>query len=273
MTEMSRLGKRLRDARSDGRKAKGMFLTCGFPEIDATVPLLRAIDRGGADFVELGMPFSDPLAEGIPIQRSSARALENGTTIRHVLSAARDFRRESATPLVLMGYVNPVFRFGVEDFCREAADAGVDGLILPDLPLDAASMVRNAASNAGLDLILLVAPNTPDERVEAIDRATTGFVYAVAFAGLTGDRIDTGDPFQAYLERVRQLTSNPLMVGFGIKSAGDARRATLYADGFIVGSALINLVDGLWTASDLPLSDRYREVEAFVRSLDPSGGN
>jgi tryptophan synthase alpha chain len=251
----------------------GIFLTSGYPQPEATTPLLRAIDRGGADFVELGMPFSDPLAEGVPIQRSSARALENGTTMQHVLNAARDFREGSDTPLILMGYVNPVYRFGVQAFCRAAADAGVDGLILPDLPLDATTLIRQAATDAGLDLILLIAPNTPDDRIQAIDRATTGFVYAVAFAGLTGDRIDTGDPFQNYLQRARTLISNPLMVGFGIRSAEDAHRATRHTDGFIVGSALINLVETLWTRAELPLEDRYREVEAFVRALRPSEGN
>ena len=251
----------------------GIFLTCGFPEIDATLPLLQAIDRGGADFIELGMPFSDPLAEGIPIQRSSATALENGTTLRHVLHTAREFRETSDTPLVLMGYVNPVFRFGVEAFCDAAAAAGVDGLILPDLPLDAAATMRQATSASALDLILLIAPNTPPERIQAIDRVTTGFVYAVAFAGLTGDRIDTGDPYQEYLKRARSLTSNPLMVGFGIKSADDARRATLHTDGFIVGSALITEIERLWDDGGRPPRERLDAVEAFVRSLRPEKEN
>lgn len=251
------------------RKAMGMFLTCGYPDAESTLSLLQAIDRGGADFIELGMPFSDPLAEGVPIQRSSARALENGTTLRDVLATAGAFRRASQTPLVLMGYINPVFRFGIQEFCRSAADAGVDGLILPDLPLDAAEMVGDVAVSVGLDLIHLIAPNTPSDRIGRIDRVTTGFVYAVAFAGLTGGRIDTGDPFQEYLERARHLTSNPLMVGFGIKSREDARHATVHTDGFIVGSALINLVESLWSTADIPREQRLAEVESFVRGLRP----
>jgi tryptophan synthase alpha chain len=247
----------------------GIFLTCGYPDGEVTLPLLQAIDRGGADFIELGMPFSDPLAEGVPIQRSSAMALSHGTTLSRVLEVASAFRETSSTPLVLMGYINPVFRFGVGAFCTAAAAAGVDGLILPDLPLEAAGLIRTEAMEAGLDLIFLIAPNTPPDRIRSIDSITTGFVYAVAFAGLTGDRIDTGDSYQAYLQRARGLITNPLLVGFGIRSAADAESASRHTDGFIVGSALVNLIDAQWSDSTASVSERLQEVESFVRGLRP----
>lgn len=269
----TRLTQRLRELRESGSKAMGIFLTCGFPEPDASLPLLRAIDRGGADFIELGMPFSDPLAEGVPIQRSSAVALANGTTLATVLGTARAFRSSSETPLLLMGYVNPIYRYGTQAFCRDAAAAGVDGLILPDLPPEAAAPLRSATAENGLDLIFLIAPNTPPERITVIDRLATGFVYAVAFAGLTGDAIDTGDPLQAYLSGARAHISNPLLVGFGVKTRDDARRASLNTDGFIVGSALINHVEAIWQDEARSAEARLEAVESFVRSLRPDDEN
>ena len=272
-TGSTRLKRSLDSAEADGRKSMGIFLTCGFPQLDATLPLLQAIDRAGADFIEVGMPFSDPLAEGGPIQNSSAIALANGTTLAEVLAVVRAFRTTSETPVVLMGYANPVYHFGVDRFCAEAAAAGVDGLILPDLPIDEAEHLRRAAAANGIDVIFLIAPNTPDERVRSIDRVTTGFVYAVAFAGLTGDTIYTGVTLQRYLDTARRLISNRLLVGFGIKSADDAAIASVHADGFIVGSALISHVQALWDDHNLTMNNRISDVEAFVRNLRPPTRN
>lgn len=271
MSTSTRLSRRLEALRDEDRKAMGIFLTCGFPSIGLTLPVLRAVDRGGADFIELGMPFSDPLAEGVPIQRSSAAALAGGTTLKTVLGVADAFRKESETPLLLMGYINPIHRFGVARFCRAAASAGVDGLIVPDLPFESSDMLRSDAMAAGLDTVFLIAPNTSPDRIRSIDRVSSGFVYAVAFAGLTGDTIDTGDPFQAYIESARRSVSNPLMVGFGIKSAADARRACRHSDGFIVGSALTVLIEEVWRDADLSAEDRLEHVERFVRELRPRG--
>ncbi|MDX1532002.1 MAG: tryptophan synthase subunit alpha, partial [Rhodothermales bacterium] len=232
----------------------GLFLTSGFPEPAATLPLLRALDDGGADFIELGMPFSDPLAEGLPIQQASARALAHGTTMADAFRTAEAFRGKSPTPLLLMGYVNPVLRYGPAAFCRDAAAAGVDGLILPDLPPEEADLVAEHAEASGLPLVFLVAPNTPDERVRLVDERATGFVYAVSVAGLTGGEIADADAVSAYLERVRRLVrNNPLLVGFGIRTAADAARLSRPTDGFIVGSALIREVERLW--DDAALDD------------------
>ncbi|GIV60268.1 tryptophan synthase subunit alpha [Rhodocaloribacter litoris] len=265
---MSRLHDTFARLRERKEKALGLFLTSGFPEPDATLPILQALDEAGADFIELGMPFSDPLAEGLPIQRSSERALRHGITMEATLRTAAAFRAASETPLLLMGYANPVYRYGVRAFCRRAAGAGVDGLILPDLPPEERGLVATEAADAGLDLIHLIAPNTPDERIEAIDRITTGFVYAVSITGLTGTGLGAHDAVAAYLERARRhVTLNPLLVGFGIRTHEDAVRLTRHTDGFIVGSALITLAERLWDDPARTETERLDAVRAFVRSL------
>lgn len=265
---MSRLRNTLNALKDRGEKAAGLFLTNGFPNPDDTLPILRAVDRGGADFIELGMPFSDPLAEGLPIQRSSARALRHGVTMTDAFRTAEAFRAESETPLVLMGYINPVYRYGVETFCHDAANSGVDGLILPDVPPEESGLITDAAREAGLDLIFLIAPNSSDTRIAEIDRLATGFVYAVSVTGLTGSHLDAGGAVQNYLRRARSLVrQNPLLVGFGITSHEDAMRLSAHTDGFIVGSALIKHVEQHWNETALSLPDRLEQVERFVRTL------
>ena len=265
---MSRLDQTFEDLRARGEKAMGLFLTDGFPTPDATVPLLQALDRGGVDFIELGMPFSDPLAEGRPIQKASARALEQGVTMRDTFRRAEAFRAESDVPVLLMGYVNPVLTYGVQAFCRDAAAAGVDGLILPDLPPEESGALTEAAARHDLDLVFLIAPNSSDERIRAVDRRATGFVYAVSVTGLTGSDLDGAPTVDDYLKRARSLvTQNPLLVGFGIKSHEDAMRLSRHTDGFIVGSALINHVEALWDDPSRSLDERTASVEHFARRL------
>ncbi len=259
---MSRLQSNLADCIARSRKAMGIFVTCGFPSIDLSVPIMRAIENGGADFVELGMPFSDPLAEGKPIQRSSATALQNGVTLETVFATCREYRTLSDKPLLLMGYANPVYRFGVEAFCRRAVDEGVDGLILPDLPPEEAGALRAIANQVGLNLIFLIAPTTPDERMRQIDSLSTGFVYAVSFTGLTGDKIQFNASVSQYLSRARRAVSNPLIVGFGIRSRDDAVRMTRDTDGFIVGSALVSVIENAGNRDSI-----LADVESFVSSL------
>jgi tryptophan synthase alpha chain len=265
---MSRLSDTLATLRSRGEKAAGLFLTNGFPHPSDTLDVLHAVDRGGADFIELGMPFSDPLAEGLPIQRSSARALSHGVKMADAFETAEQFRAESDTPVVLMGYINPLLRYGVEAFCRDAAQSGVDGLILPDVPPEESGLIQEAAAGAGLDLIFLIAPNSSDERIQRIDELATGFVYAVSVTGLTGSTIDGRPGVQDYLQRARALVQqNPLLVGFGIKSHDDAMRMSQHTDGFIVGSALIEHVEQLWDDGALDAAARIDGVERFVHTL------
>ncbi|MCS3756840.1 tryptophan synthase subunit alpha [Salinibacter ruber] len=264
---MSRLDETF-DALGPNEKAMGLFLTDGFPNPDATVPLLHAIDRGGADFIELGMPFSDPLAEGRPIQRASARALSHGVTLPDTLQTVEAFREDSDTPLLLMGYVNPVFKYGVDAFCRDAAEAGVDGLILPDLPPQESDALCDAAAAHGLELVFLIAPNTSDERIRVVDERATGFVYAVSVTGLTGSDLAETPSVDEYLMHARDFVAqNPLLVGFGIKTHDDAMELSRHTDGFIVGSALINRVEALWEDPERSTTDRLDTVEGFARHL------
>jgi len=263
---MSRLDATFSDLRARGENAMGLFLTNGFPNPDATLPILHAIDDAGVNFIELGMPFSDPLAEGLPIQRSSERALSHGVTMDDAFDTAAGFRAKSETPLLLMGYINPVLKYGADRFCERAADAGVDGLILPDLPPEESHLITVAAEEHGLDLVFLIAPNTTEERVRRIDELASGFVYAVSVTGLTGSSL-SGD-VDAYLKRARTLVQrNPLLVGFGIKTHDDAMQLTPHTDGFIVGSALINRCAELWDEPTLTDDERLESVRAFAHEL------
>ncbi len=249
-------------------KAMGLFLTNGFPHPGATLPILRAVDEAGADFIELGMPFSDPLAEGLPIQHASERALSHGVTMTDAFRTAEQFRAGSGTPLLLMGYVNPVLRYGIANFCRDAAASGVDGLILPDLPPEEADLIQTAADDAGLGLVFLIAPNTSEERVRLVDTRASAFVYAVSVAGLTGQEIGGLDGISAYLARSRRLVdNNPLLVGFGIRTHADARRLSEHTDGFIVGSALIQRAEQLWDDESLSKSERLDRIRTFAHGL------
>jgi tryptophan synthase alpha chain len=265
---MNRLRDTFERLHAAGEKAMGLFLTSGFPDPESTLPILEALDAGGADFIELGMPFSDPLAEGLPIQRSSARALGHGVTLDDTLQTASRFRAGSDTPLLLMGYINPIYHYGVSNFCRTARSSGVDGLILPDLPPEERGLIHGAASEAGLSLVQLIAPNTPDDRIDEIDRLASGFVYAVTVTGLTGSRIGAVDAVDAYLARARRLVRrNPLLAGFGIKTHDDARRLSRHTDGFIVGTALVNLAERLWDDEAAPLAERLDTIRRFAHTL------
>ena len=266
---MSRLSSLFSSMQATGHKAMGLFVTNGFPTLHDTPKILSELDKGGADFIELGMPFSDPLAEGLPIQRSSARALAGGTTMKDAFASVASFRKNSTTPVLLMGYINPILQFGVEEFCTEARRSGVDGLIIPDLPPQEASILTAACQKAALDLVFLVAPNSPDERIQFIDQLSSGFVYAVSVTGLTGSGIDQQlETIEDYLKRVRGLVlNNPLLVGFGIKTHHDARRFCRYTDGFVVGSALVDLIEQVWDDPSLSPSQRLEQVRRFAYTL------
>ncbi len=266
---MTRLQTHLSDLRDAGRTALGLFLTSGFPDPAGTLDVLDAVADAGADFVELGMPFSDPLAEGLPIQRSTARALGHGVTMTDAFRTAEAFtRRHPDVPLVLMGYVNPVLQYGVAAFCRDAAQAGASGLILPDLPPGEGDLVDADAADAGLGMTYLVAPNTPAERVRAVAERSTGFVYAVSSPGLTGGALDSSDAITDYLDRTRALVDAvPLLVGFGIRTPQDAARLAPHADGVIVGSALIEHVEAVWDDPALDAAARRASVTAWARAL------
>ena len=219
------------------------FVTAGYPEFDSTANLVRAMAAAGADMIEIGMPFSDPLADGPTIQAASEIALENGMTVRGVLDIVRELRAGSGldqVPLLLMGYCNPLFRYGLARFARDAAAAGVDGLIVPDLPPEESGEFREVCAAAELSTVFLMAPNTPDDRVRVVDAASTDFSYCVSVTGVTGARGGLSEGTVQFLERVAGLAEKPIVVGFGVKSAEHVRVLGPHAAGIVVGSALID---------------------------------
>ena len=268
-----RLDARLTRLRESGRKALVTFVTAGDPAPSATVPALHALVRGGADLLELGVPFSDPEAEGPAIQASSERGLAQGMTLRGCLELVRAFRADdSDTPLVLMGYLNPVLAMGVEGFARAAGEAGVDGLIMVNLPPEESAVLAAALDRQGIRLIFLVAPTTTEVRARLILEHASGFVYYVSLKGITGaDHLDA----QAVGEKLRwlrALTSLPVMVGFGIKDPQAAQAVGRLADGVVVGSALVRAMAAhAETPEEIPatLEARSRELRT---ALDEIGG-
>lgn len=262
---MSRLTARFGALRDAGRKALVPFVTAGDPSLQATVPVLHALAQAGADVIELGVPFSDPMAEGPTIQRSSERALARGAGLAYVLDCVRAFReRDRDTPLVLMGYLNPVEIRGYERFAREAAEAGVDGLLLVDLPPEEAGPCRAALAERGLVLIQLASPTTPEARLRKLCADAEGYLYYVSFAGVTGaDRLDVAAASER-LRTVRALSAAPVLAGFGIKDAAGAAAMAQAADGAIVGSALVAALAEATDAEDA--AARARDFLAPLRA-------
>ena len=239
----SRIVRRFAELREEGRAALVPYVTAGFPDPSATVGVLEALADAGADVLELGVPFSDPLADGPTIQRSSFRALERGTTVDGVLEMIRAFRARRDTPLVVFTYLNPVHHRGAARFCREAAEAGADGLLLTDLPVGSDPELEAEVEGAGLDLIRLVAPTTPRERVRRIAEKASGFLYYISRTGVTGARAELREELAREVEGLREMVGLPVAVGFGISTPEQAARVAGVADGVVVGSALVQRLE------------------------------
>jgi tryptophan synthase alpha chain len=228
------------------------FITAGFPTAGATLPIVRELAAAGADMIEIGMPFSDPLADGPTIQRASEVALRNGTTVANTLERVAALRAEGlALPLVLMGYCNPLYAHGLERFVNDAAAAGVDGMIVADLPPEEADDYLAACGEAGMSATFLVAPNAPDERIRRVDGASTHFSYCVTVTGVTGARHDVQRRSIDFLARMRRLASKPFVVGFGVKEPAHVTALGPHADGVVIGSALIDAIEAASGASTL----------------------
>ena len=257
----------LQRRKSSGKKSLGVFLTAGYPSTDHDLQLLRQIADAGADFIEIGMPFSDPLAEGPTIQYSSQVALDNGVDMAYVLRLAQRFTRDNETPLVLMGYVNPIIAYGVGNFCRDAQSVGVSGIIVPDVPYGERPLLNTHAEEHGLDFIQLVAPTSSDERIEEAATTTRGFLYAVALVGLTGGETTSPNYISAYLEKAMSHSVSPVLAGFGVKTADDAFNLGKLCDGCIVGSAVIELIRKTWIDESVPIDQKIEMVGGFVRQL------
>lgn len=248
---MSRIEQSLAAASRSGRKSLIPYLVTGDPDTDTTVRLMHALVEAGADMIELGMPFSDPSSDGPVIQQAVERALQRGTGLADVLSVVARFRENDVTtPVVLMGYLNPLEIMGYSEFARRASEAGVDGVLVVDLPVSEADEWLTAARAQGLDCIFLVAPTTTPERVEAICERASGYLYYVSLKGVTGAAISDPAAISDRVNALRHSTDLPVMVGFGIKDAARAEAMARVADGIIVGSALVERVAALQPGAD-----------------------
>lgn len=266
---MSRIGSTLTALREAGRKALVPYITAGDPQPDQTVALMHALVRGGADVLELGVPFSDPMADGPTIQLACERALAHGTGLGDVLSMVEAFRREDAsTPVVLMGYLNPIEIMGVEAFAERAAAAGVDGVLIVDLAVEEADSYLPALRAQGLDCIFLVAPTSSDARIEAIAHEASGYLYYVSLKGVTGAATLDVASVEQNLARIRQHTALPLAVGFGIRDADSARAVGAVADGVVVGSALVSQIEKLQHNPEQLPDVLYTKLSAMREALD-----
>jgi tryptophan synthase alpha chain len=261
MTE-TRIGRLFARLRGEGRQGLIAYLTAGDPEPARTPALVQALERGGADLVELGVPFSDPIADGPVIQRGAERALRAGTRLRDVLDIARQIRRRSEIPLLLFTYLNPVLRFGFAALAREAAAAGIDGCLLTDLSVEEAAPQVEALRRAGLDTVFLAAPTSTPERLRLVARYSSGFIYLVARTGVTGESATLGGAVAPLAAAMRRVSALPLAVGFGISRAEHVAQVARLADAAVVGSAFVRLIEQ--NLADASLEAR---LEAFAREL------
>lgn len=258
----SRLDRTFAQLRQRGEKALIAYLMAGDPSLQETEQLVVALEQAGADIIELGVPFSDPIADGPVIQLAAERALRSGTSLRTILSMVAGLRARTKIPLVLMAYYNSIHAFGHERFCREAAQAGVDGLIMPDMPPDEAGPIRGPAAAAGLPLIFLLAPTSTAERRTFVARQSQGFVYYVSLTGITGAKLVNLADVEKNVEKIRKVTSVPVAVGFGVATPEDAAKVAAIADGVIVGSAIVKQI-----AAYREKPEMVKQVAEFVRSL------
>jgi len=264
----TRIGKHFAALKDQGRAALVTFTTAGDPDYGTALSLLKALPAAGADIVELGMPFSDPMADGPAIQLSSQRALTSGQTMKKTLEMVREFRAgDKDTPLVLMGYYNPIYVFPVADFIAECVAAGVDGLIVVDVPPEADEEVCLPALEAGLNFIRLATPTTDAKRLPAVLANTSGFVYYVSIAGITGTKTPDPGEVHAAVARIKQATELPVAVGFGVSTPEQARAIAAGADGVVVGSALVKTIAASLDADGKAGPDTVGKVTQLVETL------
>lgn len=240
---MSRITKTFIELKKRGEAALIPFITAGDPDLDTTLKIMRALERGGADCIELGIPFSDPTADGPTIQRSSERALKRPVPLAAIFRLIREFRARSAVPVVLFGYFNPIFCFGVKAFARQAAAAGADGVLCVDLPPEESGELQRWTDPAGLDLIFLLSPTSGSERIHLVARRGRGFIYYVSVTGVTGVRRALDYDVRAQVARVRKASALPVGVGFGISTPKQAAWVAGFADAAVVGSALVETIE------------------------------
>ncbi len=237
-----------------------IYFTAGYPELNSTLNVAEALEKAGADFLEIGIPYSDPLADGPVIQNSSQKAIENGMTVKVLFEQLKDLRKRVSIPILLMGYVNPVLQYGVERFCASCAEVGVDGVIVPDLPVyEYEEMYRSCFESNNLSNIFLITPQTSDERIRKIDELSNGFIYLLSSSSTTGKNLAVSTQTEDYFRRIKNMKlKNPAMIGFGISNNKTFSKASEYANGAIVGSAFVKL---------LGCENYMEKIPEFIRSL------
>lgn len=265
---MSRIAARFAALRAAGRGALIPFLEAGDPDAATSLALLRGMPAAGADLIEIGCPFSDPMADGPTIQHAGQRALKAGARMSHTLEMVRAFRAgDDATPIILMGYLNPILAWGPERFCTDAAAAGVDGLIVVDLPPEEGDLLAPFAAASGLDVIRLIAPTTDEHRLPGVLRGSSGFVYYVSITGVTGTRTASADELARAIPRIRRFTDLPVAIGFGVRSPAQAAGAVRAADAAVVASALIDTLAKTLDSEGRPAPDSVARVLEQVKAL------
>lgn len=262
----TRIADRFRDLRAKNAKGLIVYVTAGDPNLDATGELLLALERAGVDVIELGVPFSDPLADGPVIQRASERALRSGTTLRKILERFPSWRQSVRAPIILFSYFNPILQYGLEKFAARAAQVGVDGALVVDLTVEESENYLRAMRAQNLDTVFLASPTSTDARLERAAQLSTGFLYLISRTGVTGERSDMASSGRLLAERARRLTSLPLAMGFGISTAAQVRDVQAHADAAVVGSAVVHQIE-----------ERYSQqgpaaIEQFVRGLRAGTG-
>lgn len=254
---MNRINKTLQQ----DKKLLSIYFTAGYPEIDDTVTIIKDLEKSGVDFIEIGLPFSDPLADGPTIQKSSTKALKNGMTTNKLFDQLQGIRESVKIPLIIMGYFNPMLQYGVERFCAKCEETGIDGLIIPDLPVEEYNeKYRDIFEKHGLSNIFLITPQTSEERIQFIDSVSQGFIYMVSTASVTGSTSGFSDETKTYFKRVDAMKlQNPQIIGFGIKDEETFKQATEFAKGAIIGSAFIKHLNGGGKA----------DIGKFVKKIRP----
>lgn len=239
-----------------------IYFTAGYPQLNSTLDIAGAVEKAGADFIEIGFPYSDPLADGPVIQNSSQKALQNGMNLKVLFEQLKELRKHISIPVLLMGYVNPVLQYGVKNFCNSCAKAGVDGVIVPDLPLDEyESFYKDYFISNNLSNIFLVTPQTSEERIRKIDELSNGFIYLLSSSSTTGKNLTVSDEADAYFSRIRDMKlKNPTMIGFGISDQKSFNKAAEYTRGAIVGSAFVKFLD---------TENAMDRIPEFIRSIRP----
>ncbi|MFQ5648415.1 MAG: tryptophan synthase subunit alpha [bacterium] len=262
---MNRLLELFERNRREGKKLLSIFVTAGYPVLQGTPDLVCTLEQAGADFVELGLPFSDPIADGPTIQESSTRALENGMTLSLALRQVREIRERSNMPILMMGYFNPLFRYGLDRLVTDAEAAGVDGFIIPDLLPEDYSRFEHAFSGRNIGVNFLVSPNTAHARIQTVDRLTDAFIYCVSVTGVTGTRRGVPAGLIEFLAGMKESVVHPVLVGFGISNGEDAATLARHCDGVIVGSAVIKIL-----SQPGEMAKKYELVSQFVGQLKES---